>query len=181
MRLSQQERWHVPFYKPELGEIPSQIKCKLSRKVMFTLLNTRLLWMSLETGAPTCLAPCTSTNADTSKDAEAEAVAPWKTPWFTNTFCTREGFGIHVIHFMVQLLNPVVLPLVTLCDDWSCPWKISKFIHLYMSTLFSLWKSPSIMSVRYTSCPRIIRTFLQAAVDTSSSHLFHVWRRLKQE
>ena len=100
--------------------------------------------------------------------------------FFLYTKC--EGLVVYFIHVVVQLLNSVVLPMVTLCGDWPCPWKIPKSIHLYMSTLFSfLWKSLSAVSARRTRCPRSTRTFLKAVVDTSSGHLFHVWRTLKQE
>lgn len=140
----------------------------------FTPTNTRLLWMtSLETGAPTRLVPCTGTDVHLCWQlwgCRSRGYCTLKNCLSYKHFLLYakcEGSVTYFIHVVVQFLNLVVLPMVTLCGDWSCPWKIPKSIHLYMRTLFSfLWKTLSAASARCTSCPRVTRTFLKAVVDT---------------
>lgn len=62
----------------------------------------------------------TCMSADTSEDAEAEANASVKLPVFRDTYFLYtkcEGLFVSFIHIVIQLLNPVVLPMITLCDD----------------------------------------------------------------
>lgn len=152
----------------------------------FTPLNTALLWMtSLET--PTHLAPCTGTDVHLCWHlwgCRSRGYCTVKNCRSYKLFFVHKMWNFSRIFYscLVQLLNPVVLPVVTLCDDWPCPRKIPEFIHLYMSTLFFFpWKSLPAVRARCASCPSITRTFLKAVVNTFSRHLFHDWKTHRQE